>query len=138
MPKIVARPVLQAALVMLTGVLIGAVLSTSVVSAQTQRAFTVRAHKYAFLVNGAAKPEIRVTQGDLVRITFLSEDIPHSFTIVDHDGSQYRIMRRAEPGKPVTFEFLADKAGTFAFRCTLTIDPGCKDMEGWLVVAPAK
>jgi heme/copper-type cytochrome/quinol oxidase subunit 2 len=104
--------------------------------AQSKKEFSVSAHKYSYKVEGAEKPEIRVQEGDLVRITFSSDDIPHSFTIVDDD--HYRIMRRAEPGKPVPFEFLADKAGTFTFQCTLRSDDRCKELSGTLFVAARK
>jgi heme/copper-type cytochrome/quinol oxidase subunit 2 len=69
-----------------------------------------------------------------VRITFSTEDIPHSFTIIEQGEAYYRIMRRAEPGKAVSFEFLAGKEGRFPFKCTLTADPRCKEMEGTLIV----
>ena len=91
-----------------------------------QRDFSVSAHKYSYKVEGSGTPEIRVQEGDIVRITFSADDIPHSFTIVDDD--HYRIMRRAEPGKPVTFEFLADKAGRFTFQCTLRTDDRCREL----------
>ena len=74
-------------------------------------------------VSGNDRAEIRVTQNDLVRVNFSAEDIPHSFTIEDHDDSHYRIMRRAEPGKPVSFDFRADTPGRFRFYCSLTTDP---------------
>jgi heme/copper-type cytochrome/quinol oxidase subunit 2 len=76
-----------------------------------------------------------VRQNDLVRIHFSTEDIPHSFTIED---APYRIMRRAEPGKPVTFDFRADQAGRFRFFCNLTLEDGCRDMAGTLIVEPAR
>jgi heme/copper-type cytochrome/quinol oxidase subunit 2 len=98
--------------------------------AQSKKDFAVTAHKYGFRVDGQGS-EIHVQQDDLVRITFSTEDIPHSFTLEDET---YRIMRRAEPGKPVMFEFRADKAGRFPFKCTLTADERCKEMQGWLVV----
>jgi len=106
------------------------------VSAGTQgkKDVAVSAHKYAFKVDGNG-PEIHVQQDDLVRVTFTTDDIPHSFTLED---DPYRIMRRAEPGKPVTFEFRADKVGRFPIRCTLTADDRCKDMQGWLVVEAKK
>ncbi len=97
---------------------------------QNKKQFSVTAHKYGFKVDGDGS-EIHVKQDDLVLITFSTEDIPHSFTLEDET---YRIMRRAEPGKPVTVEFRADKPGRFPFKCTLTADPRCKEMEGWLVV----
>jgi heme/copper-type cytochrome/quinol oxidase subunit 2 len=102
--------------------------------AQGKKDVAVVAHKYAYKVdaNGA---EIHVQQDDLVRITFSTEDIPHSFTMEDET---YRVMRRAEPGKPVTFEFRADKAGRFPFQCTLRADDRCKEMHGTLVVDPRK
>jgi plastocyanin len=104
--------------------------------AQSKKDFSVSAHKYSYKVDGSDKPEIRVQEGDLVRITFSSDDIPHSFTIVEDD--HYRIMRRAEPGKPVTFEFLADKAGSFTFQCTLRADDRCKELSGTLFVGARK
>jgi heme/copper-type cytochrome/quinol oxidase subunit 2 len=102
--------------------------------AQSKKDFAVTARKYSYKVEGASKPEIRVQKGDLVRITFSSEDIPHSFTIVDDQG-HYRIMRRAEPGAPVTFEFLADKPGEFHFQCTLRADDRCRELSGTMAVA---
>lgn len=91
---------------------------------------TVSAHKYAFVVDSRdPPPRIEVKLDDLVRITFSADDIAHSFTI-----DAYRIAKRAEPGKPVTFEFRADKAGKYRFYCNLTIDDGCKKMAGELVV----
>jgi heme/copper-type cytochrome/quinol oxidase subunit 2 len=39
-------------------------------------------------------------------------------------------------GGTVTFEFLADRAGTFPFYCSLTIEDGCREMKGQLVVLP--
>src|SRR5437868_3725599 len=76
---------------------------------QGKKDFCVSAHKYGFKVDNVGG-DIHVQQDDLVRITFATDDIPHSFTVEDET---YRLMRRAEPGKPVTFEFRADKAGRF-------------------------
>jgi heme/copper-type cytochrome/quinol oxidase subunit 2 len=98
--------------------------------AQNKKDFAVAAHKYGYTVDGHGA-EIHVQQDDLVRIRFSTDDIPHSFTLEDET---YRIMRRAEPGKPVMLEFRADKPGRFPFKCTLTADERCKEMQGWLVV----
>ena len=93
---------------------------------QGRREITLTAKKFAF-----SQPRIEVAVNDVVRITLVAEDIPHSFTI-----DEYRVAKRAAPGKPVTFEFRADRAGTFPFYCNLTIDDGCREMRGELVVTP--
>ena len=95
-------------------------------SAQGPREILLNAHRYEF-----SQSRIDVTQDDVIRITLVAEDIPHSFTI-----DAYRIAKRAAPGQPVTFEFRADRPGTFQFYCNLTIDDGCRKMRGELVVAP--
>jgi heme/copper-type cytochrome/quinol oxidase subunit 2 len=98
------------------------------VQGQTERPFPVTAHKYAF-----DPPRIEVFEGDLVKIEFRALDIAHSFTIDD-----YRISKRAAPGEPITFEFRAERRGTFLISCNLQIDEGCRRMRGELVVKPRK
>ena len=114
---------------------LAAIVTTGIVLvAQARRDFDVVARKYSFTVSGNDRAEIRVGQNDLVRVNFSTEDIPHSFTIDDHDDSHYRIMRRAEAGKPVSFEFRADTSGRFRFYCSLTNDSKCKCMSGRHIV----
>lgn len=92
----------------------------------TRHELTIKAKKHEF-----SQKRIEVAQGDLVKITLIAEDVPHSFTI-----DQYRIAKRAVPGKPVTFEFRADRAGVFPFYCNLIGDePGCKNTRGELIVS---
>lgn len=115
-----------------TAALVLAVVCASAVVAQSKRDVSVSAKKYSYSVSDSNAPEIRVQQDDLVNITFSATDIAHSFTISD---DHYRIDRRAEPGKPVSFRFRADKAGQFEIRCTLTIDDRCqRDMRARLIV----
>ena len=103
--------------------------------AQSRRDFSVSARKYSFTISGSDAAEIRVKQDDLVRITFTAEDIPHSFTFLGNNP--YRIDRRSEPGKPISFDFRADTPGTFEIGCNLTIDPRCqREMRAKLVVEP--
>ncbi len=111
------------------------VTASAVLVAQSKREFDVVARRYTFRISGSDKTEIRVNQNDLVHITFSTEDIPHSFTIED---APYRIMKRVEPGKPVSFDFRADQPGRFKFFCNLTADPGCKGMQGTLIVEPSR
>jgi heme/copper-type cytochrome/quinol oxidase subunit 2 len=92
--------------------------------APNRREFTVRAsdHRYS-------PDRLEVSQDDLVKITFRSEDRPYTFVV-----DAYRIVRRAGGGQSTTFEFRADQPGTFTFYCNLTSDPECRDMKGTLVV----
>ena len=101
--------------------------------AQSKTDIACAAYRYGYHISGSSKGEIRAHVGDLLRITFSAEDIPHSFTI---DDDHYRISRRAEPGKPPTrFEFLADKPGTFEIYCNLSNDPRCRrETIGRLIV----
>ena len=105
-------------------------LAVSALSAQDQaptaKPFSVRAHRFAF-----EPARIEVNQDDLVKIELRTDDIAHSLTIDD-----YRIAKRVGPGQPVTFEFRADRAGTFPYYCNLQVEDGCRQMRGVLVVKP--
>ena len=57
-----------------------------------------------------------------MKLTVRSEDIAHSFTI-----DEYRIVKRVPAGGSTTFEFRADRAGTFPFYCNLTSEAGPQD-----------
>ena len=92
------------------------------------RPWTVTASRYKF-----DPPRIEVFQDDLVRIELRTDDIAHSLTI-----DAYRLSKRVNPGQSVTFEFRADRPGTFPFYCNLQIDDGCRLMRGELIVKPRK
>ena len=112
-------------------VLLTAVVGLGVASlAQEQGRYeiTLTAKRYEF-----SQTRIEVAANDVVRITLVAEDIPHTFTV-----DEYRISKRAAPGRPVTFEFRADKPGTFPFYCNLTAEEGCRGMRGELVVTPRR
>jgi heme/copper-type cytochrome/quinol oxidase subunit 2 len=108
------------------------VVSVAAVAAQeqgpTSRPIRISASRYAF-----DPPRIEVNQDDLVQIEMRTSDIAHSWTV-----DAYRIAKRAAPGHPVTFEFRADKAGTFPYYCNLQIEDGCRKMRGELVVRPKR
>ena len=124
------------ALALLVGALLasgthGFRVDPGVVAQEARRAAvekTVTARKYAF-----DPPRIEVQQDDILKITFQTEDIPHSFTI-----DEYKIAKRATPGHPAMFEFRCDRAGTFTYYCNITTDEGCKQMKGQLIVRERK
>src|SRR5690349_18211136 len=94
--------------------------------APNRREFTITAKDFHY------SPErIEVTQDDLVKLTIRSEDVAHSFTI-----DEYRVVKRVPANGATTFEFRADRTGSFAFYCNLTNDPGHATMKGQLVVRP--
>lgn len=93
--------------------------------APNRREFTIVAKNYDF-----SPDRIAVMQDDLVKLTLRSDDEAHSFTI---DG--YRIMKRVPAGGSTTFEFRADKPGTFPFYCGMTNAEGHRNMRGQLVVS---
>jgi nitrous-oxide reductase len=88
----------------------------------------VLASRYKFLPS-----RIEVTENDLVKIELRTEDIAHSLTI-----DAYRIAKRVSPGQPVTFEFRADRPGTFPYYCNLQLEDGCRQMHGELIVKPRR
>ena len=109
--------------------MIGALLPGQVAPVQPKtphHELTVTARRHAF-----DPTRLDVHQGDLVKITVVSEDIPHSFVV-----DAYRIAKKTTSARSVTFEFLADQAGTFEFYCNLTAEDGCRNMKGQLVVHP--
>jgi len=92
--------------------------------APNRREFTIVAKDYQF-----SPTRVEVAQDDLVKLTVRSEDIAHSFTI-----DEYRIAKRVPAGGSTTFEFQADRPGTFPFYCALTSEPGHRMMHGELIV----
>ena len=133
MVRLPARRRLHVVHVVLTASLLATVAGAVAAVAQSKTDIAVAAYKYGYRISGSGKGEIRAHMGDLLRIAFSAEDIPHSFTI---DDDHYRISRRAEPGKPpTTFEFRADKAGTFEIYCNLSNDARCRrETIGRLIV----
>ncbi len=77
---------------------------------------------------------IEVNLGDTVRlkITGLDDGIGdgHGFAIPDFDVN--KVIRA---GETVTVEFVADKTGTFTFRCSVFCGAGHNNMNGTLVVS---
>ena len=86
--------------------------------------FTLVARNYRY-----SPDRLEVTQDDLVKVTIQSEDVAYSFAI-----DEYRIVRRVPAGGTTTFEFRADRPGTFRFYSNLTSDGAHAEMQGQLVV----
>ena len=120
---------------LIAAVLAAAVTAGAVVVAQARRDFDVVARRYSFKVSGNDRAEIRVTQNDLVHITFSTDDIPHSFTIETTTtattascGAPSRASRSPSTSAPTR---PAASVSTAASPPTK-----CKGMHGTLVVDP--
>ena len=78
--------------------------------APQHRTLRVEASQYAYTPG-----EVRVDQGDLVTIELVSTDVVHGLYI---DG--YDLSVQADPGQTARLSFVADKPGSFRFRCNVT------------------
>jgi len=78
--------------------------------AHQERTFRVEAHQFAY-----SPSELKVNPGDRVTIQLVSMDVVHGLYI---DG--YGISVEADPGQTATITFVADKPGSFRFRCNVT------------------
>jgi len=58
---------------------------------------------------------IRVNPGDRVTLELASADVVHGLYLDEYD-----VSLTAEPGQPSTVTFIAEKTGTFRFRCSVT------------------
>ena len=93
----------------------------------TPRALEMVASRFKF------EPEtLEVTEGERVRLTLHSIDTEHGFSVRKLN------LKVAVPktGEPVTVEFVADKAGTYEFKCSEYCGSGHGRMKGRIVVTP--
>ena len=91
------------------------------------RALEMTASRFRF------EPEtLQVNEGDRVRLTLRSTDTEHGFSIRKLN------VKVAVPktGEPVTVEFVADRPGTYDFKCSEYCGSGHGRMKGRIVVTP--
>ncbi len=72
---------------------------------------------------------ITVKKGDIVRLHITSTDVTHSFMLAD-----FNLNVMLQPGVAQSVEFVADKAGTFSFRCGVPCGEGHRTMTGTITV----
>ena len=93
--------------------------------APTRREFTHTAKDFRF-----SPDRIEVARDDIVKLTVRSQDdVAYSLTI-----DEYRVSKRVPAGGTVTFEFRADRGGTFPFYSNMTGDARHAQARGQLVV----
>jgi len=93
-------------------------------NAPQERTFRVEAGQFAY-----SPSELKVNPGDSVAIQLVSTDVVHGLYV---DG--YDISIEADPGQTKTLSFVADKPGSFRFRCNVTCGAMHPFMIGKLTV----
>lgn len=89
-----------------------------------ERTFRIEAGQFAY-----SPSELKVNPGDTVTIQLASTDVVHGLYV---DG--YDISVEADPGQTKTLSFVADKPGSFRFRCNVTCGAMHPFMIGKLTV----
>jgi heme/copper-type cytochrome/quinol oxidase subunit 2 len=92
--------------------------------APQERTFEIDANQFAY-----SPSELKVNEGDIVTIRLVSTDVVHGLYVDDYDVSV-----EADPGQSATLTFVADKPGSFRFRCNVTCGAMHPFMIGKLTV----
>ena len=92
--------------------------------APRERTFWIDARQFAY-----SPSELKVNPGDKVTIQLVSTDVVHGLYV---DG--YDISVEADPGQTATLTFVANKTGSFRFRCNVTCGAMHPFMIGKLTV----
>ena len=85
-------------------------LPAAAVQPPTERLFRLQASQYAY-----APAELHVNPGDTVTIELISTDAVHGLYV---DG--YGASLEADPGQSTSLAFVANRPGSFRFRCNVT------------------
>lgn len=84
-----------------------------------ERSYRIQASQFSY-----SPSVLYANPGDLVTVELQSVDVVHGFSL---DG--YNIETAADPGQTERLSFIADKQGTFRFRCTVT----CGNMHPFMI-----
>ena len=91
-----------------------------------ERYFRIEARSFEY-----SPGTIQVNPGDHVTIDVVATDVVHGLYL---DG--YGLQVSADPGQTARLSFVADKPGSFRFRCSVTCGPLHPFMIGKLNVGP--
>jgi len=87
--------------------------------APTDRTFQVQASRFEFTPG-----VLNVNPGDRVTIELISMDVVHGLYL---DG--YNLQVTSDPGQTASLTFVADRSGSFRFRCSVT----CGDLHPFMI-----
>lgn len=127
-------------------VIAGLIVASLGIGDPKQVDLTITARKYAF------EPSvIKVNKGDRISINLITKDVTHGFFMEGYDidakvqpgdSPEYSKLLLRHPSKKDDFqevdriEFIADKAGKFRYRCSVTCGYMHPFMLGEMVVVP--
>lgn len=84
-----------------------------------ERTFSIQANQFEY-----SPAMLSVNPGDRVTIELIANDVVHGLSI---DG--YDLETTADPGQTARLTFIADRQGSFRFRCTVT----CGNMHPFMI-----
>jgi heme/copper-type cytochrome/quinol oxidase subunit 2 len=88
------------------------------------RTFRIDAGQFSY-----SPSELKVNAGDMVTLELVSTDVVHGLYVDSYD-----ISVEADPGQTKILSFIADKPGSFRFRCNVTCGAMHPFMIGKLTV----
>ncbi len=113
LPPVLRRPHRKWLLWGIAGLAIAVVPVSLPAARPAERHVRLEASSFAF-----APAVIAVNRGDRVTLELVATDVVHGLYL---DG--YDLSVTADPGQPATLSFVADRPGTFRFRCSVTCGP---------------
>lgn len=79
------------------------------------KTFKITAENYKFVMDGVDNPDIRVKQGDRVRIELTITDGLHDWGVDEFNAKTEKV----NAGRSTSVEFTTDKKGTFEYYCSV-------------------
>ncbi len=92
----------------------GSVIAGKDAGAGAEKVFDVTGANMRFYMDGVENPEIKVKEGDKVKINFKSTEGFHDF-VIDEFGKTERVSGE----NTTSVEFTADKKGEFEYYCSV-------------------
>ncbi len=93
------------------------------------KTFVVDSANLRFYIDGIENPDIKIKQGDKVRIEFTSSEGFHDWVVDEFNARTEKI----NAGGSSSVEFVADKKGTFEYYCSVG-QHKAKGMKGNLII----
>jgi len=82
---------------------------------QEEKVFILTGENFKFIMNGVNNPDIKVKEGDKIRIEFTSTKGLHDWKIDEFNAATEKV----NDGSSTSVEFVADKKGTFEYYCSV-------------------